>query len=61
MRPTHAQTFADPDTIDTLPASELLTETAASAFDGWDCDSEAPTVVQTRRPLFAGPPPLPQT
>jgi hypothetical protein len=58
MGPT-PQTFADPDAVETLPASELVTETATPISDSWD--SEAPTAVHTIRPLFARPPRLPQT
>jgi hypothetical protein len=60
MRPTPSKPFADPDNIETLPASELVTEVATPVSDScWD--SEAPTAVHTRRPLFARPPRLPQT
>jgi len=50
---------SDPDSIQTLPASELVTENGAPLSEGWD--SEAPTAVHSRRPLFAGPPRLPTT
>ncbi|MEI9947685.1 MAG: hypothetical protein WDO74_01555 [Pseudomonadota bacterium] len=50
---------SDPDAVPTLPASELVTEAGAPISDGWD--SEAPTAVHSRRPLFAGPPRLPST
>jgi hypothetical protein len=49
----------DPDSVKTLPANELETESGAPICDVWD--SEAPTAVHTRRPLFAGPPRLPTT
>jgi hypothetical protein len=57
MRPTLSQTFTDPDEVETLPPSELVMEPAMPISDSWD--SEAPTAVITRRPLFARPPPLP--
>ena len=56
---TPSKFFADPDEIETMPVTEEVTETATPVSDGWD--SEAPTAVHTRRPLFARPPPLPQT
>jgi hypothetical protein len=59
MRPTTSKPFVDPDHVETMPASELVTETATPVSDSWD--SEAPTAVHTRRPLFARPPRLPQT
>jgi hypothetical protein len=59
MRVTPNPPFADPDEVETLPASEVLTEPAKPASDSWD--SEAPTAVHTRRPLFARPPRMPQT
>ena len=50
----------DPDLVQTQPASELGKVTNPPASDsGWD--SEAPTAVHSRRPLFAGPPRLPTT
>jgi hypothetical protein len=58
MRVNQTETFADPDEMETLPASEL-TKTATPVSATWD--SEAPTAVHTRRPLFARPPRLPQT
>lgn len=50
----------DSESNTTLPPSERK-ETAApvSSDTGWD--SEAPTAVHSRRPLFAGPPRLPTT
>jgi hypothetical protein len=59
MRPTTSKPFVDPDDVETMPASEVVTETATPVSDSWD--SEAPTAVHTRRPLFARPPRLPQT
>jgi hypothetical protein len=58
MRSTTSDT-TDSDSVDTIPASELAPESAPPASDSWD--SEAPTAVHSRRPLFAGPPPLPTT
>jgi hypothetical protein len=49
----------DPDSVQTVPAAELVTESGAPIDEGWD--SEAPTAVHSRRPLFAGPPRLPTT
>jgi hypothetical protein len=49
----------DPDLVQTIPASDLAQETPPPASDSWD--SEAPTAVNSRRPLFAGPPRLPTT
>jgi hypothetical protein len=59
MRTTPIDAFADSDNVETLPADEWVTETATPVSDAWD--SEAPTAVYTRRPLFAGPPRLPTT
>jgi hypothetical protein len=59
MEPTSSKPFADPDTVETIRASELVAEAATPVSDSWD--SEAPTAVHSRRPLFAGPPRLPQT
>jgi len=43
---------------DTLPVSKVAAEIARPISENaWD--SEAPTVVHTRRPLFARPPRLP--
>ena len=50
---------SDPDSVQTIPASELVTESGMPISDTWD--SEAPTAVHSRRPLFAGPPRLPST
>jgi hypothetical protein len=50
---------SDPDVVETVPASKLETESGEPISDGWD--SEAPTAVHSRRPLFAGPPRLPST
>ncbi len=49
----------DPDSVKTVPASELVTESGEPISDAWD--SEAPTAVHSRHPLFAGPPRLPTT
>ena len=49
----------DSDSVKTVPAAALETESGAPISDVWD--SEAPTAVHTRRPLFAGPPRLPTT
>jgi hypothetical protein len=50
----------DPDAVETVPAGpELVTESGMPISDSWD--SEAPTAVHSRRPLFAGPPRLPTT
>jgi hypothetical protein len=54
-----SEALQHPDNVDTLPAKERVAETAMPISDSWD--SEAPTAVHTRRPLFARPPPLPQT
>jgi hypothetical protein len=60
MQPTPPRSFADPDEVETLPASELVAETATPIPEcAWD--SEAPTAVHSRRPLFARPPRLPRT
>ncbi|MEI9935603.1 MAG: hypothetical protein WDO69_00130 [Pseudomonadota bacterium] len=50
---------SDSDSVQTLPAAELVTESGLPISDSWD--SEAPTAVHSRRPLFAGPPRLPST
>ena len=57
MRSNPNDAFADSDNVDTLPADDLPPETGMPVSDSWD--SEAPTAVHTRRPLFAGPPRLP--
>ncbi|HET7541330.1 MAG TPA: hypothetical protein VFK05_15745 [Polyangiaceae bacterium] len=49
----------DSDSVETVPAGKLETEAGVPISDGWD--SEAPTAVHTRHPLFAGPPRLPTT
>jgi hypothetical protein len=49
----------DPDSVKTMPVNEIVTESGAPMSDVWD--SEAPTAVHSRRPLFAGPPRLPTT
>ncbi|MEP7053237.1 MAG: hypothetical protein ABJB12_22940 [Pseudomonadota bacterium] len=60
MRSIPSDPFEDHDLIETLPASGRdLTDPVAPVSDaGWD--SEAPTAVYSRRPVFAGPPPLPK-
>jgi len=61
MRPTPSDSFEDPDLVETIPATDLTAaELAMPDSDGWG-DSEAPTAVHARRPLFAGPPRLPTT
>ena len=57
MRPTSSEPVEDPELVQTLPASESHSEALVSPSDSWD--SEAPTAVHSRRPLFAGPPRLP--
>lgn len=57
MRSKPNDAFTDSDNVETLPADELPPESATPVSDSWD--SEAPTAVHTRRPLFAGPPRLP--
>ena len=47
------------DSVQTVPVDAPETESGTPIADGWD--SEAPTAVHTRRPLFAGPPRLPTT
>lgn len=50
----------DPEQSTTRPPNESKESKApASSDNGWD--SEAPTAVHSRRPLFAGPPRLPTT
>ena len=49
----------DPDLVQTIPATDLVKETTPPVSDTWD--SEAPTAVHSRHPLFAGPPRLPTT
>ena len=50
----------DPDLILTQPVPGLTeAEVATLQAEGWD--EEAPTVVNSGRPLFAGPPRLPST
>lgn len=49
----------EPDSVKTVPLNERVTESGAPISDVWD--SEAPTAVHSRRPLFAGPPRLPTT
>jgi len=58
MGPTQDRMDSEPDDVDTLPADQVQADLATPISDtGWD--SEAPTVVHTRRPLFARPPRLP--
>ncbi|HEX3854181.1 MAG TPA: hypothetical protein VHW01_24625 [Polyangiaceae bacterium] len=60
MRPTPSDNLEDPDLVETIPATDLVeAELATPNPDSWD--SEAPTAVHSRRPLFAGPPRLPTT
>ena len=59
MRPNPPKPNAAPDNVETMPAPLVVHDPAMPVSDCWD--SEAPTVVQTRRPVFAGPPPLPRT
>ena len=59
MRHISSEPVEDPDRTETLPASALSQESAAPLSDSWD--SEAPTAVHSRRPLFAGPQRLPTT
>ena len=61
MRPTPSDHLEDPDLVETIPVSDLSeAELATPNSDGWG-DSELPTAVHSRRPLFAGPPRLPTT
>ncbi|HEX3773192.1 MAG TPA: hypothetical protein VHV51_01950 [Polyangiaceae bacterium] len=56
--PDHRETLADPDEIDTVPANEVPTQASLPVPENaWD--SEAPTSVHARKPLFARPPRLP--
>jgi hypothetical protein len=57
MQPTPPESASNPDKVETLPASEVVTEPAKPASATWD--SEALTAVHTRRPVFARPPRLP--
>ncbi len=59
MRSTPSESVEDKDLVQTLPATEVSAECAPTPSDSWD--SEAPTAVHSRRPLFAGPPRLPNT
>jgi hypothetical protein len=60
MRSTPSDDLQDPDLVETIPATDLVrAEHATPNPDSWD--SEAPTAVHARRPLFAGPPRLPTT
>ncbi|HEY3664578.1 MAG TPA: hypothetical protein VGL19_01215 [Polyangiaceae bacterium] len=62
MRPTPSDELEDPDLVQTLPASALTGADLATPIpdlDAWD--EEAPTAVNSRRPLFAGPPRVPTT
>jgi hypothetical protein len=60
MRPTPAKDSEDSDLVQTLPVTGLTkAEVATLQAEGWD--EEAPTAVNTGRPLFAGPPRLPST
>lgn len=61
MRSKPSESFEDPDLIETKPVSarDVADSVAPVSDAGWD--SEAPTAVHSRRPLFAGPPRLPST
>jgi hypothetical protein len=61
MRSKPTESFEDPDLIETMPVSarDMADSVAPISDAGWD--SEAPTAVHSRRPLFAGPPLLPKT
>jgi hypothetical protein len=61
MRSTPSESFEDPDSVDTIPASARTQADvdAAPMSSGWD--SEAPTAVNSRRPVFAPPPRMPTT
>jgi hypothetical protein len=61
MRPTPSDTFEDPELVETMPASAGTAAEVASMASSDSWDSEAPTAVHARRPLFAGPPRLPTT
>ncbi|HKO50068.1 MAG TPA: hypothetical protein VJV79_20195 [Polyangiaceae bacterium] len=58
MKPS-SEPCSNPDAVQTVPVSGLVTESGTPVSDVWD--SEAPTAVHSRRPLFAGPPRLPTT
>ncbi len=62
MSSTPSESFEDPDLIETLPASgrtQAEIDAPVSSNAAWD--SEAPTAVNSVRPVFAGPPRLPTT
>jgi hypothetical protein len=59
MRASPSDPAANPDVVETVPAPAPVADPAATLSDVWD--SEAPTAVHARRPLFARPPRLPQT
>ncbi len=58
--PSTPSSTDDSEQSTTLPPVERKESKAPDSSDtGWD--SEAPTAVHSRRPLFAGPPRLPTT
>ena len=57
MRPNQFQSADDPDLVQTLPVTALAADNGLPISDSWD--SEAPTAVHAKHPLFAGPPRLP--
>lgn len=62
MRPTPSEELEDPDLVQTLPVTALTgadLATPTPSPDAWD--EEAPTAVNSRSPLFAGPPRVPTT
>jgi len=59
MRSPSPDLISEADSVETIPASAPAAEGGAPISDTWD--SEAPTAVQARHPLFAGPPRLPTT
>lgn len=59
MRSNPSDYSEDPDLVETLPVSALTPDDGLPISDGWD--SEAPTAVHAKHPLFAGPPRLPTT
>jgi hypothetical protein len=61
MRSTPVESFEDPDLIDTIPASAHTRADVDAAPMSACWDSEAPTAVNARRPVFAPPPRLPTT
>jgi len=59
MRSNPSDSYDDPDLVETLPVSSLTSDNGLPISDSWD--SEAPTAVHAKHPLFAGPPRLPTT